>query len=539
MLSATAAVGLATTVVMASAAPTFAAGASADPGHVQVLEAALAKITAAYQAGDTGFPADVLDYHIGQLWQQGVDGSGTTVAVIEGWDDPQINTVMTQFDQRYGLPDPQIQTVFPSGSGQLPAQCPPGMVALGSYGSCDAWVGELRLDVEAVHLVAPYAKILISATPADSELTDDAASQVAPPEMMHAIEYISRNHLADAISISDGTGESTYTYGAPEIHAQDPGLLSAAAAGIPVMVATGDCGVVQNLAVANAQCGDTTPGPATAAWDDSPWTVAVGGSMPNLDKSGNSLGPDPVWRSPNGKFSPGAGLSDVYARPSYQDGVVSATHSGMRSVPDITMDARDGTSQAAPLFGGVMALAAQLNHGPVGPINSVLYGALGPRGAPAGIRDVLSGNNSVLAADGSVLVPGFTAAPGFDVVSGWGTVDASTFVPALVSAMHTSNLVGDARFQATAQLALLENNIRLGSSFVLPGGSTTLTATGYLPTHPVQLDIDGSQVTTLTASTGGSVNYTLAPSQLGLRPGLHHITLQSMLLTSSAVVTTG
>ena len=28
---------------------------------------------------------------------------------------------------------------------------------------------------------------------------------------------------------------------------------------------------------------------------------------------------------------------------------------------------------------------------------------------------------------------GFTAAPGFDVASGWGTVDASTFVPALVA----------------------------------------------------------------------------------------------------------
>jgi subtilase family serine protease len=88
------------------------------------------------------------------------------------------------------------------------------MVVLGSYGSCDAWVGELRLDVLTVHLIAPYAKIIISATPADSEITDDPASNVAPPEMMHALEYISANHLANVISISDGTGEITYSHGA-------------------------------------------------------------------------------------------------------------------------------------------------------------------------------------------------------------------------------------------------------------------------------------------------------------------------------------
>ena len=102
------------------------------------------------------------------------------------------------------------------------------MVALGSYGSCDAWVGELRLDVLAVHLIAPYAKIVISATPADSEITDDAASNVAPPEMMHALEYISANHIANAISISDGTGEGTYSFGTAQIHANDPGPLAAA-----------------------------------------------------------------------------------------------------------------------------------------------------------------------------------------------------------------------------------------------------------------------------------------------------------------------
>jgi len=211
--------------------------------------------------------------------------------------------------------------------------------------------------------------------------------------MMKALEQISSHHLADVISISDGTGETTYSDGKAEILANDPGELAAAAAGIPVLVATGDCGVVQNLAVANGQCEDTSATPDTAAWDDSPWVTAVGGSVPNLSPSGKRLGPDPIWHVA-GRFSEGAGYSSVFTRPQYQDGVAAITDSPMRSVPDITMDAQDGTSEAAPMLGGVLALATQLNHGDVGPINQVLYGVLGPRAAQDGIADVVSGNDS-------------------------------------------------------------------------------------------------------------------------------------------------
>src|SRR5207245_2561724 len=103
------------------------------------------------------------------------------------------------FDQRLGLPAPDIQTIYPAGP--LPAQCPAGMVALGSYGSCNGWAGELELDVASVHLIAPYAKILLVVTPPDTEVADDAASQVAPPEMMAGVEYVASHHLADVISI--------------------------------------------------------------------------------------------------------------------------------------------------------------------------------------------------------------------------------------------------------------------------------------------------------------------------------------------------
>ncbi len=98
------------------------------------------------------------------------------------------------------------------------------------------------------------------------------------------------------------------------------------------------------------------------------------------------------------------------------------------------MDASDGTSEAAPLLAGVLALATQLNHGQdVGPINNVLYHVLGPHGRKDGIADVVSGNNSVIR-KGKVVVTGFTAAKGFDVASGWGTIRANIFAPALAAA---------------------------------------------------------------------------------------------------------
>lgn len=494
-----------------------------NPEHVKKLTAVLDNMTKNYAQYADATPGlqDIVGYNIGDLWKKGIDGTGTTIALVEGWDDPQIDGIIKRFDQEYGLPDPVIQTIYPSGNGHLPAQCPAGMVALGSYGSCAAWRGELELDVEAAHLIAPYAKILITATPADSEITDDAASQVAPPEMMQSLEYLSTNHLADAISISDGTGESTYSYGKAEITAQDPGLLAAAAAGIPVMVATGDCGAVQNLAVANAQCGTTTATPDTAVWDDSPWVTAVGGSVPNIDTSGRRVGLDPLWG--HGKFSEGAGYSAVYPRPTYQDRVGSLT----RSVPDITMDAQHGTSEAAPLFAGVLALAAQLNHGSVGPINQVLYDVVGPRGAAAGIADVVTGNNSVPAA------AGFAAGPGFDVASGWGTIDASRFVPELVAAIRAQN--GTLSHQAADALTRLQHSISLTGN----GGSTYVLAAGFLPQHPVELDIDGHQVATLTANTLGSVSYAVDPVLLKLPRGSHTLTLKSMLLTATSNFQTG
>lgn len=498
--------------------------------QIKVLEAAEQKINdyitergvdRAYYGIGTPL-GDLRSFNIEPLWNKGIDGAGTTVAVIEGWNDPAIASLVDAQDAEFGLPNPQITTIYPAGP--LPAQCPAGMQRLGTYGDCSAWHTELTLDVEAVHLIAPYAKIVISVTPADTQIPDDASAQVAPPEMMEALEYISAHHLADVISISDGSNEGDYSHHAAEIHAQDPGELTAAAAGIPVVDGTGDCGAPQELATGNGFCNDLTAGRAIATWNDSPYVLAVGGNTPAFTYTGPG-GADTftVWNT--GRAAEGAGTSIIYPIPSYQQAEESAIGTPWRAVPDITMDASDGTSLATPEFGAVLALATQVHHGLLGPINQVLYEDLGPMGAAAGIVDITQGDNTAYG------VTGYTAGPGYDVATGWGTIDAAVFVPSLAYAVAHAPKSGSLGQQAAKALKALEDTGRAAPSKVTTTGSMLVTSSGFLPEHPVKVTVDGRYVRTVFAAGNASLRFSLALAALKLAPGSHVLELRGMLLT--------
>jgi subtilase family serine protease len=509
-------------------------GASPPPPastRIATLKATEAKIDALLASGKHTWGdldlRDLRSFDIESLWNQGIDGTGTSVAVIEGWDLPGIQAKLNALDAQIGLPDTTVTTVYPTGP--LPATCPAGMQALGNYGSCSAWGGELTLDVEAVHLFAPYARIVITATPADTEETDDASSQVAMPEMMKALEYVSTHKLADVMSISDGSNEGDYSNGAAEIHAQDPGELAAAAAGIPVVNATGDCGAAQNLATATGFCNDVTKTRAVATWDDSPYVTAVGGITPAHTYTGaNGQDTFSVWNT--GGAAEGAGFSEIYDRPSYQDRVASITGSSMRSLPDITMNGADGTSEAAPQFAAVLALATQVRGAPLGAINSMLYNDLGPDPVASGLVDVTTGNNTAFG------VTGFSAGAGYDVATGWGTIDAGRFVPALAAASAHAADRDTLTRQAATQLAQLSLNASASPVIVARSHSVTITGHGFLPGHPVTITSGHRVIATVSADKTGQVSYQLTPQAAGLSPGLRAIGLNGLLLSQTALV---
>lgn len=511
--------------------------------------------------------ADVLDYGVNALWKQGIDGSGTTVAILLSSPDPQLPTVLSQYSAALGLPQAQITMT------QYPASNPPA-TSCSFAQACGP--GEDRLDAESIHTMAPYAKLLFVYTPVPETLGIQGW-----PQLGQAIEYVSSNHLADVITISEGDAEANFNPdpsdpGAAqtaEIHSLDPALLTAAANNVPLLFSSGDCGTTQvTLLNEQTQCWPNTP-PSSGHPVDSPWVTSVGGTTPNpgIASPAGRTAPDTLWNT--GELgnhnwdASGAGVSTVYSKPSYQQDVISLQGTTGRSEPDITMDGRDGTSQSSPTLAGVLALATQYHHGTLGTINPALY-RLGPQGAAAGIIPLQPGGSNGI--DG---LAGYTVGTSaFNIADGWGTIWAPTFVPALSRTVDHQPAL-----QARTELGQLQSNTQVsatagtvtvsGHGFVpgrMPNGSSMKIGFGFYPTLPGDPLIApgvavltgaestpgepwdtvtaslytpagrqaSSQVTVTAPDADGNVTATVVTT--GLAPGIYSLKLQGDDLTQSA-----
>jgi subtilase family serine protease len=303
------------------------------------------------------------------------------------------------------------------------------------------WAQETTLDVEYAHAIAPGAKIVLAETAvAEEEGTSGF------PEMMSAEKSLIDRGIGDVITQSFGATENTF----PGFDSGDFSSLlnlrfafkDALAHGVTVLASSGDDGAT------DAQSDGSALYPFRVnSWPSSdPLVTSVGGTQLKLDDSGNKLSPDVVWN--DGFGAGGGGLSGVFKRPLFQVGVAKDVGK-QRGTPDISMSAAvdggawvyysfvtpespwhifGGTSEASPIFSGIVALAGQVAHHRLGLLNPGLYalGALSQHGVKStGIVDVTSGNNSFAG------VTGFDAGTGYDLASGWGTIDAAKFVPAL------------------------------------------------------------------------------------------------------------
>jgi subtilase family serine protease len=327
--------------------------------------------------------------------------------------------------------------------------------------------------------MAPYANIIF-VHPAVPE----TVGMQGWPQVAQAIKMIADEHLADVITVSLGDGENdfindptnTTASQAAAVRSLDPAFLDAAAHNVPVLFASGDCGPTDPTVLANTgQC--TPPIGVTAGHPvDNPWVTAVGGTIPNagLATVGGRTAPDALWIARNDHSdAEGAGVSTVYPKPSWQQGIPALAGVTGRADPDISMDASDGTSQASPTFAGILALATQLKGSDLGTVNPALA-AIGPRGTAAGIIDVPAGyTNSAYG------VTGFATGPGYDIASGWGTIWAPDFVPALVTQVNKQ--FGLPSFQAQAALNQLRANISTSALAVSPGQAVTITGNGFIP----------------------------------------------------------
>ncbi len=173
-----------------------------------------------------------------------------------------------------------------------------------------------------------------------------------------------------------------------------------------------------------------------------PEIVGLGGTMfsgqPNWDNNGDLTGweDEVVWNQGGG--AGGGGQSTLFSKPSWQQGVGPESGDGARDVPDIalmaagdpgvaTADGADpsqidpvgGTSVASPLAAGIFALLDGRLGCRQGDIHATLYqlGGAQQKGGAKVFHDITAGNNG-----------GFSAGPGYDLATGWGSLDVSALV---------------------------------------------------------------------------------------------------------------
>jgi subtilase family serine protease len=452
LVALTTATGLAPAIGKPAPRPDQSAVVVVRPGVIHMaLKAQAAPLTTAdcekyYNIACYG-PAQVRRaYGLPALYAKGVTGRGATIVIVDSYGSPTIRNDLTAFDRAYRLPaPPKFQIIRPAGP--IPAYDPASSDMVG-------WAGETTLDVEWAHAVAPGANLLLVETP-----VSETEGVHGFPQIVAAEKYVLNHHLGDVISQSFSATEETFP-AKSALQALRGAYQLAQKDHVTVLTASGDAGA------ADVGLDQTTYFAfRVTSWPDSdPLVTGVGGTQLHFTAQGAPAAPT-VWndtynpkaneftnnnKGPN-PLASGGGTSIFFTRPGYQNSVRDVV-GGSRGVPDISMSAacdgavdtyssyqgaasgwspECGTSEATPLFAGIVALADQVAGHSLGLINPALY-QLAAEHMP-GLVDVTNGNNTVSFTQGGreQTVTGFAARPGYDLATGLGTVNAPYFVPEL------------------------------------------------------------------------------------------------------------
>jgi PKD repeat protein len=331
-------------------------------------------------------------------------GSGQTVAIVDAFDDPNIEGDLGAFDAEYGIsPCTQANHCFEKvgqtgSSTSLPAPDTSG------------WSVEISLDVETVHAVCPNCKILL----VEAEST-------------------SFNNLGAAVNeaVASGATEVSNSYGGPEGELGPVELADFNHPGIVITAATGDEGYDGWTSVNE----DIKPPQRPNLPASLPSVVAVGGTTLRLNEDGTRAF-ERVWNG-NGpgddsqfiEGASGGGCSTIFTAQPWQQDAPNFANAGCgtkRLDADIAADADPltgfaiydsyncgsacsaygagegwltigGTSLSTPLISGLYGLA--------GGSGNVKYPALslyGHLGDSSSLFDVTEGANGFCDGEGEL-----------------------------------------------------------------------------------------------------------------------------------------
>jgi subtilase family serine protease len=378
-------------------------------------------------------------YDLQPLYARHLDGTGRTIVIVDPFGSPTLSHDLRVFDSGFGLPaPPSLQVLQPVG--RVPPYNPknPDMVQA---------AGETTVDVEAAHEIAPGASIVVLETPVAETLSGGGFAQ-----FMAAENYAVVHNLGDVISQSFGIPEQNFPSRAALLGLRYA-FVNAYQHKVTVLAASNDFGVTGPTPAGVLRTQRIVDWPAS-----DPLVTGVGGTTLHLTATGQRTSPDTAWNESGNAtvaryagalpWATSGGVSAVFTRPAYQDPVRGAV-GNRRGVPDVALCGSfsggvatfesftgapgywrpgGGTSVATPELAGLVAIADQYSGARLGLLNPALYRLEQTHGP--GLVDVTSGSNTVsFGLNGkSVTVPGYSAGPGYDLVTGVGTIDAARFV---------------------------------------------------------------------------------------------------------------
>jgi subtilase family serine protease len=367
-------------------------------------------------------------------------GAGQTVAIIDAYASPTILQDVNHWSTNRGLPTMtagQFTQVVPPGifnKPQNPAQDPQG------------WYGEETLDVEAVHGMAPAAKIVYVGSPNNYQDLDAA------------MNFVVDRHLAQIVTNSYGFSTELLPPG--YVKPLNDTFIQGVIEGIGIYFSSGDSGDETSVL-----------GFATPDWPAvSPWVTAVGGTALGIDAA-NARVLETGWGTSNYNcdtttlvctrtgwlYGSGGGVSRIFPKPAYQAGLAVSG----RAIPDVAAlgDPQTGmligqtqtfpngayydeyriggTSLSSPIFAGLMALADQKAGHPHGFANPAFYANAGQFYDVLSVKTAVARRNFVNSVDATAGTvdrlrtfddysgsPTQHTGPGWDNVTGLGTPTA-------------------------------------------------------------------------------------------------------------------
>jgi len=423
--------------------------------------------------------------HFDTLHASGTNGEGQTIAVAARSNIAASD--ISAFRAAFGLPVSPLQ-IFPIGTD-------PGLAADQA---------EATLAVSWAGAAAPGAQIVLA----------PAATTAATDGLDLSLAAIVDQTLAHTVAVGYSNCEAALS---PAHQAFYSALFQQAAAqGISVITAAGDSG-----ASACHLAGSATPvtsGYSVNPLASTPWNTAVG--VAAFAISGPAAGPSALsaWSTSGSEdpaYAGGGGVSTLYPAPAWQPIPANAqlATSGIhnRLLPDLalptaidsssnpglafcltttaskqtpsgcTLVRAGGSSAAAALFAGIAALVEQKN-GQQGNLAPHLY----PLSLQTGIfSDIQQGNTHLPCQPSSPACGpddqiGFTAAPGYDLATGLGVVNARAMVTGWASPQLTgtalatvTNTTGPSQTINPSGSVVLSANVVSGDGGPAPTGTVT------------------------------------------------------------------